>query len=87
MIGTYLLTGFGADLLSLSWNPIRVSAGASGAIFGIAGLLITTLYFGKHNLRKEAVNRLLGYVVRFSFLSLLFGLRGHVDSMAHVGGL
>jgi membrane associated rhomboid family serine protease/Tfp pilus assembly protein PilF len=87
VIGLYLLTGVGASLLSLSWDPMRVSAGASGAIFGIAGGLITTLYYGKHNLPKESVSRLLGYVVRFSFLNLVFGLRGHVDNMAHLGGL
>lgn len=87
VIGIYLLTGVGASLLSLSWDPMRVSAGASGAIFGIAGALITTLYYGKHNLPQESVRRLLGYVVRFSILNLLFGLRGHVDNMAHLGGL
>lgn len=87
VIGIYLLTGVGASLLSLSWDPMRVSAGASGAIFGIAGALITTLYFGKHNLPQESVRRLLGYVLRFSLLNLLFGLKGHVDNMAHLGGL
>jgi rhomboid protease GluP len=87
LFSVYILTGIGASLLSLSWDPMRVSAGASGAIFGIAGVLITTLYFGKHNLPKESVRRLLGYVVRFSFLNLLFGLQGHIDNMAHVGGL
>ncbi|HEY3768444.1 MAG TPA: rhomboid family intramembrane serine protease [Candidatus Angelobacter sp.] len=87
LFGVYILTGIGSSLLSLSWDPMRVSAGASGAIFGIAGVLITTLYFGKLNLPKESVRRLLGYVVRFSFLNLLFGLQGHIDNMAHVGGL
>lgn len=87
VIGVYLLTGVGASLLSLSWDPMRVSAGASGAIFGIAGVLITMLYYGKHNLPQEDVRRLLGYVVRFSLLNLLFGLRGHVDNAAHLGGL
>ena len=87
VFGVYLLTGIGASLLSLSWDPMRVSAGASGAIFGIAGVLITTLYFGKHNLQQDAVRRLLGYVVRFSLLNLLFGLQGHIDNMAHLGGL
>lgn len=87
VVATYLLTGVGASLLSLSWNPMRVSAGASGAIFGIAGVLITTLYYGKHNLQPESVRRLLGYVVRFSVLNLLFGLRSHIDNAAHAGGL
>jgi tetratricopeptide (TPR) repeat protein len=66
---------------------MRVSAGASGAIFGIAGVLISTLYYGKHNLPKEAVRRLLGYVVKFSLLNLLFGLKAQVDNTAHLGGL
>src|SRR5262249_41615144 len=42
-VGVYLVTGVGAALLSLSWDPMRVSAGASGAIFGIAGTLIPIL--------------------------------------------
>jgi membrane associated rhomboid family serine protease/Flp pilus assembly protein TadD len=87
VLGLYLLTGIGASLLSLSWDPMRVSAGASGAIFGIAGALISVLYFGKLGLQPEGVRKLLGYVVRFAFLNLLFGLRGHVDNMAHLGGL
>ena len=87
VLGLYLLTGIGASLLSLSWDPMRVSAGASGAIFGIAGALISVLYFGQLGLQAEGVRKLLGYVVRFAFLNLLFGLRGHVDNMAHLGGL
>lgn len=85
--GIYLMTGIGASLLSLSWNPMRVSAGASGAIFGIAGALITVLYFGKLGLQPESVRKLLGYVLRFALLNLLFGLQGHIDNMAHLGGL
>ena len=87
LVGIYLMTGIGASLLSLSWNPMRVSAGASGAIFGIAGALISVLYFGKLGLQPEGVKKLLGYVVRFAFLNLLFGLQGHIDNMAHLGGL
>jgi rhomboid protease GluP len=85
--GLYLLTGVGASLLSLSWNPMRVSAGASGAIFGIAGALITVLYYGQLNLTKESVRSLLGYVVKFCLLNLLIGLGAHVDNMAHLGGM
>jgi tetratricopeptide (TPR) repeat protein len=66
---------------------MRVSAGASGAIFGIAGALISVLYFGQLGLQPEGRRKLLGYVVRFAFLNLLFGLQGHIDNMAHLGGL
>ncbi|HEX3586192.1 MAG TPA: rhomboid family intramembrane serine protease, partial [Candidatus Angelobacter sp.] len=87
VLGLYLLTGIGASLLSLSWDPMRVSAGASGAIFGIAGALISVVYFGQLGLQPEGRRKLLGYVVRFAFINLLFGLKGHVDNMAHLGGL
>lgn len=87
LLGLYLITGIGASLLSLSWDPMRVSAGASGAIFGIAGALISVLYFGNLGLQPAGVRKLLGYVVRFALLNLLFGLQGHIDNMAHLGGL
>jgi tetratricopeptide (TPR) repeat protein len=45
------------------------------------------LYFGKLGLQPASVKKLLGYVVRFAFLNLLFGLQGHIDNMAHLGGL
>jgi rhomboid protease GluP len=87
LIGIYLLTGIGCDLLSLSWDPIRVSAGASGAIFGIAGVLISLLQFGKLGLAPENVGRLRGYVVRFALLNLIIGLQSRIDNMGHLGGL
>src|SRR5262249_30762661 len=37
----YFATGVGGGLASLLWHPNIVSAGASGAIFGIAGGLIS----------------------------------------------
>ena len=86
-VGVYLVTGVGSALLSLSWDPMRVSAGASGAIFGIAGTLIPILYYGKLNQPPENIRKLLGYVVRFSLINLLYGLRGNIDNMAHLGGL
>jgi len=87
VLGLYLLTGIGASLLSLSWDPMRVSAGASGAIFGLAGALISVLYFGRLGLQPEGKQKLLGYVVRFAFINLVFGLSAHIDNMAHLGGL
>lgn len=87
-IGIYLITALGASLLSLSWDPMRMSAGASGAIFGIAGTLIPVLYHGKLNLPRENIRKLLGYVVRFSLINLIYGaVRSHTNNMAHLGGL
>jgi len=87
-IAVYLLTALGASTLSLAWNPLRASAGASGAIFGITGVLISVLYFGKLNLTPESVKSLLGYVVRFALINLVYGfVVVRIDNMAHLGGL
>ena len=83
----YLLTAVGAALLTLSWDPMRVSAGASGAIFGLDGVLIAVLYYGKLELDSGLVRRALGWVVKIALLNLLYGLRGNTDNMAHLGGL
>jgi membrane associated rhomboid family serine protease len=43
----FLSAGMFASLESLSAHPIEVSIGASGAIFGVYGLMIATLLWGK----------------------------------------
>ncbi|HEY4382325.1 MAG TPA: rhomboid family intramembrane serine protease, partial [Acidobacteriaceae bacterium] len=55
MIAVYMLTGIAGNLLSMAWNVLatlaardphflfEVGAGASGAVFGIAGILIVLL--------------------------------------------
>ena len=87
LAGVYVLTGVGASLLSLSWNPMRVSAGASGAIFGIVGVLISLLYFAKLEIPQDRMSRLRAYVTRLALYNLFYGLFGHIDNMAHLGGL
>lgn len=85
--GLYVLTAIGAALLTLSWNPLRVSAGASGAIFGLDGVLIAVLYYGKPGLASDLVRRALGWVVKIALFNLLYGLSRNIDNMAHLGGL
>jgi len=40
----YIITGAGAGLASVAWNPGVLSVGASGAIFGLYGALIATFH-------------------------------------------
>jgi membrane associated rhomboid family serine protease len=54
VLTVYLSAGIFAGLESLSAHPIGVSSGASGAIFGIYGLLLATLMWGKLHLRSIA---------------------------------
>jgi rhomboid protease GluP len=84
----YLITGVGASVTSLAWNPAGTSAGASGAIFGIAGALIASFYLGTFSMPRAAVSGLLRSVVTFAGYNLVFGaMSGRTDNAAHVGGL
>lgn len=77
--GLYVLSAVGGGLLSISWNPMRVSVGASGAIFGLDGVLIPVLYYGQLGMPPESKRRALGWVVKVALFNLLFGLIGGID--------
>jgi membrane associated rhomboid family serine protease len=84
---TYLLSGLMASLVSIAWNPWRVSAGASGAIFGIAGAFVTYLYMKKVPMDRTFVRQKLKDLAIFIGYNLLYGAAGNVDNSAHLGGL
>ena len=64
-----------------------VGAGASGAIFGLAGGLIAALYLGKLPFPKAAIQPTLKSLLVFAAYNLFFGLAPGIDNSAHVGGL
>jgi membrane associated rhomboid family serine protease len=83
----YLLSGLMASLTSIAWNPWRVSAGASGAIFGVAGAFVSYLYFKKAPMDRNQVRQKLKSLLIFIGYNLLYGAAGNVDNSAHLGGL
>jgi membrane associated rhomboid family serine protease/Tfp pilus assembly protein PilF len=84
----YLISGVGASLASVWWRPAGVSAGASGAIFGIVGALIASHYLGEFSGPLFAVRARLRSVLLFAGYSLVFGaVSGRTDNAAHIGGL
>jgi membrane associated rhomboid family serine protease/cytochrome c-type biogenesis protein CcmH/NrfG len=83
----YVLSGLGGTLVSLAVHPLIVSAGASGAIFGIAGALLAVHYLRKLPLNVPSLRAGLGSVLPFVIYNLLGGLRGGIDNAAHIGGL
>jgi rhomboid protease GluP len=84
----YLLAGLCGSLASLAWNPEVVSAGASGAIFGLYGALLGFLLRERRNVVPEARKRLTRSALAFVGYNFVFGLAiGHVDLAAHLGGL
>jgi rhomboid protease GluP len=88
---TYLLvytaSGIAGSLASLWWHPQGIGAGASGAIFGLAGGLIAVLYLGKLPIAKDALKPTLRSLVMFAAYNLFFGLVPGIDNAAHLGGL
>ena len=84
----YLICGLAASLASVIWNPVILSVGASGAIFGIAGALIASFYLGEFSLPRAAMTGMLRSVVVFVGYNLFFGaVVARTDNAAHIGGL
>ena len=84
----YFISGLGVNLLSLYMNTkaseMVVSAGASGAIFGLMGALVCVV-LKNHGRAGRITNRGILFMVA---LSLYFGFTSSgVDNAAHIGGL
>lgn len=79
----YFVSAISGSLLSLVFST-GISAGASGAIFGLLGSL---LYFGYHY-RVYLGNVLIRQIVPLIILNIAMGfLLPGVDNAAHIGGL
>jgi rhomboid protease GluP len=81
----YISAGVLASIVSLWWHNSTISAGASGAIFGMLGVSLAMLT--TNHVKGEVRKPLLIGVSIFVIYSLLGGLRGGVDNAAHIGGL
>lgn len=81
----YLITGISGSIASIYWNDLIISAGASGAIFGMYGvfLALLTTRFIEESARKS----LLISIGIFVLYNLANGLKGGIDNAAHIGGL
>ena len=84
----YILSGLGGNLLSAFYDiwtaEYAVSAGASGAIFGVIGALLYIVMRNKGRIRDISGKGVLFMIV----ISLYYGITsGGVDNMAHIGGL
>lgn len=87
-LSIYLLSGLGGSLASICWNPTIPSAGASGAVFGMAGGLVAFWYFGKIALPRSIIKRDFVSILTFVGYNLAFGFaKEGVDNAAHLGGL
>jgi len=87
-LAVYLLTGIAGNVLSLLLKPNIVGAGASGAIFGLAGILISVLQFGRLSVPPERLAPLKKEVVKLALYNLVIGaVIPAINNIAHLGGL
>jgi len=105
MVAVYMLTGIAGNLLSLGSNVLYAhwyndaryllipGAGASGAVFGIAGILIVLLSNRRLPFPWEQLRQLRRRVIQFAAINLVIGLSTmfvnvgiRIDNMAHIGG-
>ena len=108
MVAVYVLTGVAGNLLSVGWDvgwsiwtqspqslEGAVGAGASGAVFGIAGILIVLLSNRRLPIPWTELQRLRRSVVQFAGINLVIGLSTiwgplgnfvRIDNSAHLGG-
>jgi rhomboid protease GluP len=107
LIAVYILTGAAGNLLSTLWNwrhalhdpsgtlVFLPGAGASGAVFGIAGALIVLLKSNRLPVPPEELKRLRKSVIYFAGINLVIGFSINfganltgvlVDNSAHIGG-
>lgn len=112
VLGVYLLTGAAGNLLSTLWNwwsyssdlaqyhsvfVFPAGAGASGAVFGIAGALIVLLKSPRLPVPPMELKKLRRSVIYFAAINLvlglsisggthMFGAGISIDNMAHLGG-
>jgi membrane associated rhomboid family serine protease len=84
----YLATAVGGSLASFAFSAAPYGVGASGAIFGLFGLLIAVQYVHRPILDRQS-RAFLGQLMALVILNLILGLAmsDTIDNWAHIGGL
>jgi rhomboid protease GluP len=91
LVAVYLITGTAGMMLSYGWSlltgQVALVAGASGAVFGIAGILIVLLSNRELSLPWEELRGLRRQVIFFAVANLAIGMTPQVMGMASVNQL
>jgi membrane associated rhomboid family serine protease len=87
-LGMYLVAAAGGSLASFAFGEAQGGIGASGAVFGLFGILIAALYIHRPVLDQQT-RGIMGQLVALVVLNLVIGfaMAGVVDNWAHIGGL
>ncbi|KAF5802426.1 putative peptidase S54, rhomboid, Rhomboid-like superfamily [Helianthus annuus] len=80
----YVISGFGGSLLSALFLQSNISVGASGAVFGLLGAMLSEL-ITNWTIYTNKMSALLTLVI-IIVINLAVGILPHVDNFAHLGG-
>ncbi|KAL2485218.1 RHOMBOID-like 1 [Abeliophyllum distichum] len=80
----YLISGLGGSLLSALFIQSNISVGASGALFGLLGGMLSEL-ITNWTMYANKVAALVTLVIIIA-INLAVGILPHVDNFAHIGG-
>ncbi|CAN6480737.1 unnamed protein product [Victoria cruziana] len=80
----YLLSGFGGSVLSSLFTKNSISVGASGALFGILGAMLSEL-ITNWTIYSNKAAALVTLTIIIA-INLVVGIVPYVDNFAHIGG-
>lgn len=80
----YVISGLGGSILSALFFRQDISVGASGAVFGLLGSMLSEL-ITNWSMYTNKVTSLVILVVIIA-VNLAFGILPHVDNFSHIGG-
>jgi rhomboid protease GluP len=84
----YVLTALLSGLASTWWDKMAVSAGASGAIFGVYGALLAYMLFQRRSFPPAAFKSLTTSTLVFIGYNVFYGAATPgISNAAHLGGL
>ena len=84
----YFISAVAGGLASTGLHLERLSVGASGAIFGLAGALIGSFYYGEFTLPRFVIQAQLRSLIFFVGFNIILGFGvGVTDNFCHLGGL
>ena len=84
----YFIAGLAGSVTSISIHPNSVSAGASGAIFGLYGAVFGFLLINRRTLDPVATKSIAKSAGIFILYNVVYGsMSGTTDLSAHFGGL
>jgi membrane associated rhomboid family serine protease len=85
----YVVAGISGSIASYAFGDAQYAVGASGAVFGLFGIVLvaTRYHLAVLDYQARAVASQVGVLIALNLFLGLSGVLGNVDNFAHLGGL